>query len=165
VSPLTKATTAARVRIPADVEREDRLLGNLTARQLAILACGGVVLWALYSVTAHVVALPVFAALAAPLAALVVAMALGRVGGVSADRVALAAWRHHRSPHRLVPAPDGVPVPSASFAGLSGPATASWISKAAPWQSCVEPRRSRSPCARRPNKKGWWTRSAGISTR
>jgi PrgI family protein len=106
-----------RVRIPADVEREDRLLANLTARQLAILGAGGVVLWVLYEVTARLVPLPVFAAVAAPLAAVVVTLALGRMGGVAADRLALAAWRHHRSPRRLVPAPEGVPPVPAFFAG------------------------------------------------
>ena len=36
-------------------------------------------------------------------------LALGRFEGVAADRWVTAAWRHHRAPHRLVPAPDGVP--------------------------------------------------------
>jgi len=35
-----------RVRIPADVDRPDKLLAGLTARQLAILAVAAVVLWA-----------------------------------------------------------------------------------------------------------------------
>jgi hypothetical protein len=36
------------------------------------------------------------------------ALALGRRDGVSLDRLALSALRHRRSPHRLVPAPEGV---------------------------------------------------------
>jgi hypothetical protein len=97
------------VRIPADVEREDRLLANLTARQLAILGLGGIVLWAAYDATRHVIPVAVFAAAAAPFAAVAVLLALGRVGGMSADRLAWAAWRQWRSPGRVVPAPGGVP--------------------------------------------------------
>jgi hypothetical protein len=97
------------VRIPADVEREDRLLANLTARQLAILGLGGIVLWVAYDATRHVVPVAVFAAAAAPFAAVAVLLALGRVGGMPADRLAWAAWRQWRSPGRLVPAPEGVP--------------------------------------------------------
>ena len=57
-----------RVRIPADVDREDRLLGNLTARQLAILAAAALVLWVGWAATRRLLPLPVFAALAAPFA-------------------------------------------------------------------------------------------------
>ena len=58
------ARDRGRVRIPADVEREDRLLANLTAHQLAILAVAGVVLWAGYSATRHVVAPAIFGVVA-----------------------------------------------------------------------------------------------------
>jgi Ca2+-binding RTX toxin-like protein len=40
-----------RVRIPADVDREDRLLAGLSARQLAILGTAAVVLWVAYAAT------------------------------------------------------------------------------------------------------------------
>ena len=52
-----------RVRVPADVERPDRILAGLTARQLAILATSGVALWAAYLATRHVVPVAAFAAL------------------------------------------------------------------------------------------------------
>jgi hypothetical protein len=101
------------VRIPADVERDDRLLGNLTARQLAILAVAGVVLWVTYIATRHVVPLFVFGVFAFPFGACAALLALGRADGLSGDRLAVAAWRHLRSPRRLVPSPDGVPgIPS-----------------------------------------------------
>jgi hypothetical protein len=109
VSGLQKSEAAARVRIPADVEREDRLLANLTARQLAILGVAGLVLWAAYDATRHLVPVVVFAGVAAPLAAVAVVLALGQMGGMSADRLVVAAWRQHRSPRRMVPAPEGVP--------------------------------------------------------
>jgi hypothetical protein len=107
------------VRIPADVEREDRLLGNLTARQLAILAVAGVVLWAGYSATRQVVAPVFFGVVAVPFGALSILLALGSFEGVAADRWVRAAWRHHRAPHRLVPAPDGI-APPPVFAGAAG---------------------------------------------
>jgi len=99
----------SRVRIPADVERPDKLLAGLTARQLAILGTAGVVLWAGYAATRHLVPLPLYGAVALPIGAIAAALALGRFEGVAADRWVCFAWRHHRSPHRLVPAPDGVP--------------------------------------------------------
>jgi len=114
------ARNRGRVRIPADVEREDRLLANLTAHQLAILAVGAVVLWAGYSATRHVVAPAVFGVVAVPFGALPILLALGSFEGVAADRWVRAAWSHHRAPHRLVPAPDGV-APAPAFAGAAGP--------------------------------------------
>lgn len=98
----------SRVRIPADVEREDRLLAGLSARQLAILAAAGVALWAGYALTKTFLPLPVFAGLAFAVAAAAVVLALGRRDGLSADRLARAALGQVRSPRRLVPAPEGV---------------------------------------------------------
>lgn len=101
----------SRVRIPADVEREDRLLAGLSARQLAILAVPGVALWAAYTATRAFLAVPVFAVLAMPVALAAAVLALGRRDGLSADRLALAALSQARAPRRLVPAPEGVPGP------------------------------------------------------
>jgi hypothetical protein len=109
------------VRIPADVERPDRLLANLTARQLAILGVAGVVLWATYTATRHVVPAVVFLALAGPIGATATLLAIGRVEGQSADRFIVAAWRQLRSPRRLVVAPEGVPAPPTWVAAGSGP--------------------------------------------
>lgn len=99
---------AGRVRIPADTGRPDKLLGGLTARQLAILTVAGVALWATYLATRHLVPLAGFAAVAVPGAAVAALLAMGRIEGQSADRLALSAWRQLRSPRRLVPAPGGV---------------------------------------------------------
>ncbi|MDA8184956.1 MAG: PrgI family protein [Actinomycetota bacterium] len=111
----------SRVRIPADVERPDRLLANLTARQLAILGVAGVVLWATYTATRHVVPAAVFLALACPIGATATLLAIGRVEGQPADRFIVAAWRQLRSPRRLVVAPEGVPAPPTWVAAGSGP--------------------------------------------
>jgi hypothetical protein len=92
-------------RIPADVERPDVIVARLTARQVAILAGAGLAVWAAFMVL-HA-ALPTvpsayFIAPAAPVAAIAVALALGKRDGLSADRFVLAALRHARSPKRLV---------------------------------------------------------------
>jgi hypothetical protein len=98
-----------RVRIPADVDRPDKLLAGLTARQLAILAVAAVALWAGYAATRHLVPPAAYGAVAIPIGAIAALLALGRVEGVPADRWVIAAWQHRRSSRRLVPAPEGVP--------------------------------------------------------
>jgi hypothetical protein len=110
-----------RVRIPADVDRPDKLLAGLTARQLAILAVAAIALWAGYAATRHLVPPAAYGAVAIPVAAVAALLALGRMEGVPADRWVLAAWRHHRSARRLVPAPDGVPAVPGFLAKAAAP--------------------------------------------
>ena len=110
-----------RVRIPADVDRPDKLLAGLTARQLAILAVAAVALWAGYAATRHLVPLAAYGAVAIPIGAVAALLALGQVEGVPADRWVLAAWRQQRSPRRLVPAPEGVPPAPEFLADVAGP--------------------------------------------
>lgn len=98
-----------RARIPADVEREDRLLAGLSARQVAILGTTALVLWAVYRATRGHLPPVVFGALAAPVAGAAAAFALGRADGLSLDRLARAALRQARAPRRLVQAPEGLP--------------------------------------------------------
>ena len=111
-------------RIPADIDQPDKILAGLTARQMAILAVAAVVIWAGWAAARRVVTLPEFAALAAPIALAAVALVIGVRDGLTLDRLLAAAWRHARSPRRLVPAPEGVPpaalgdlAPSAAAAG------------------------------------------------
>lgn len=101
------------VRIPADVDREDTVLGNLTARQLAILATTGAVLYSTWSVTRAVVPLPLFLAAALPIGAAAALLALGQRDGISLDRLMLAALRQHTSPRHQVTAPEGIHPPPA----------------------------------------------------
>jgi hypothetical protein len=96
------------IRIPADVDREDRVLANLTARQLAILTVTGLVLYAAWTVTPAVVPIAVFLALATPVAASAAFLALGQRDGVSLDRLLIAAIRQRMSPRHRVAAPEGV---------------------------------------------------------
>lgn len=108
------------VKIPADVDREDRVIGPLTARQLALLAGAGTLLYGLWALTRELVPLPVFLALATPIAVAAVVVALGQRDGVGLDRLLVAAIRHRLTPRRRVAAPEGLrPVPD----WLTEPAT------------------------------------------
>jgi hypothetical protein len=94
--------SASRIRLPADVEMEDRLAFGLTARQLVILGTAALVSYGVYAVAGSVLPLPVAVALAAPSALAGVALALGRLAGLSGDRIALAAARHLTQSRRRV---------------------------------------------------------------
>jgi PrgI family protein len=105
-------------RIPADVERPDRIAFNLTAPQLVILATTGLVAW-LLATAAQLLVPPVVAdALALPLVAVGAALALGQRDGLGLDQLALAALRHVRTARYQVPAPEGVPAPPGLLAGI-----------------------------------------------
>ena len=97
------------VRIPADVDREDRVLANLTARQLLILTGAGVVLYGLWSATRTLVPLGVFLIVAVPIGVVAAVLALGRRDGIMVDRLVLAAIRQRLRPRCQVAAPEGVP--------------------------------------------------------
>jgi hypothetical protein len=108
------------VPIPADVERPDKILAGLTARQVAIAAVAAVIIWAAFEATRHVMPLPAFAALAAPAGLAATALVIGERDGLSLDRLLAAAWRQARSPRRLVTAPEGI-LPPPAWAAPPGP--------------------------------------------
>ena len=95
------------VRIPADVDMADRVIGSLTARQVTILGLTGLGLYAAWDATRHVVPVAVFLALAVPVAVTAVVLALGRRDGVSMDRLFLAAIRHRVAPRTRTAHPVG----------------------------------------------------------
>ncbi len=98
------------MRIPADIDREDRLVFGLSARQLCILAAAAAVAWLLYGLGRAVAPMPIATAAAVPVVAAGVVLALSRRDGMRGDRFALALLRYVRSRHRLVPmTDDGVP--------------------------------------------------------
>ncbi|WP_082393026.1 PrgI family protein [Nocardia arizonensis] len=102
-------TTTTTVRIPADVERGDRLLGPFTARQVALLATTALLLYAVWIATRTVVAPLVFLAVVAPIAAVVTVAVLTRRDGLSADLLLVAAIRHRaRSRHLVAGSGTGV---------------------------------------------------------
>ena len=100
------------VRIPADVDREDRVIGPLTARQLLILAVTGIVLYGLYTLTRAFVPLVGFLIVAIPIGVTAAFLALGQRDGITMDRLVMAALRQRMSPRHRVAAPEGIrPVP------------------------------------------------------
>lgn len=96
------------VRIPADVDREDRVLANLTARQLVIVTVAGLVLYGGWMLTRAVVPLAAYLAVATPIGFTVAVLALGQRDGLSLDRLLLAAVRQRLSPQHRVAAPEGI---------------------------------------------------------
>lgn len=97
------------VRIPADIDRDDRLLAGLTGRQLLVLAAGVAAVAVVVDGLGGAVPGPVVAAAACPPALVSLAMAFGRVDGLPGDRLAGLGLRWVRRPRRVVPAPAGLP--------------------------------------------------------
>lgn len=100
-----------RVRLPADVELEDKLAFGLTARQLSLLGATALVTYTLSTLAAARLPLPAAAALCAPVALVGIVLALGRRDGLPADRLARLALRHLAAPRRRLLAPEGIPAP------------------------------------------------------
>lgn len=96
-------------KIPADVAREDRILGPLTARQTAVLTVTALVLYGGYWASRSFMAPLAYAVLVAPVSVVVAVVAVGRRDGIGMDQLLFAAVRFHRAPKRRVPAPEGVP--------------------------------------------------------
>ncbi|WP_051385925.1 PrgI family protein [Actinokineospora inagensis] len=96
------------VRIPADVEMADKVLGPFTARQLLLLTVPGLLLYVSYGATRSWLPLPIFLAFAIPVAGAAALLALGRRDGIGMDAFVLAAIRQRMSPSRRVAAPEGV---------------------------------------------------------
>src|SRR6266849_4915897 len=109
-----------RARVPADVERPDKLAFNLTGRQLVILAVTGLLLYSAWTALATTVHPLVFLAFAVPVAAVAFLLAVGRRDGISLDAWVWAALRHRRSPHHLVPAEGPVVAAPAWVATTAG---------------------------------------------
>ena len=95
-----------RARVPADIEREDRIAFGLTGRQLVILTVTGLVLYAAWTALVRVVPPLAFAVFCVPILGAAFFLAVGRRDGTSLDRWLLAGLRYRRAPQQLVPA-DG----------------------------------------------------------
>jgi hypothetical protein len=91
-------------RVPADVEAPDRILWNLTARQIAILATAAATAYLLWRTIGHRVPLAVTAVVLVPVAGAAAVLALGRRDGLPLDAWLLAAVGYRRGPRRAVPA-------------------------------------------------------------
>ncbi|MBA0049785.1 PrgI family protein [Streptomyces sp. AJS327] len=103
--------TPQMARIPADLEKPDRLLGPLTARQSATLAGGGVILYGGWWITQPVMSTIAYFIMITPVAGAVCALALGHRDGMGLDTFTHAAWRHLRSEKKLVTGPV-LPLPA-----------------------------------------------------
>ncbi|WP_051451484.1 PrgI family mobile element protein [Actinospica robiniae] len=101
----------APVAVPADLSLEDRLIGPLTARQCAILAAAGTILWlAARVLRGHV---PNHALLVGgmPIALATVGLVMARPGGIPADRLAMAAIKYVLGARRRAAAADTAELP------------------------------------------------------
>lgn len=100
------------VYVPADLDLPDRILFNLTARQVAVVAPAAVALWVLWQSLAGRVH-PIWLLLAsAPIAAAALALALARRDGTTLDRLVWAAVRAPRAPLAAA-SPDGTALQAA----------------------------------------------------
>ncbi len=110
---MSEPRIATRVRLPADVEVEDKLAFGLTARQLVLLGATSLIAYALYTLAAPALPLPLAAAICGPVVVAGSVLALGRRDGLPADRLARLALRYLTTPHRRLLAPEGIPAPLA----------------------------------------------------
>ncbi|MEU7616583.1 PrgI family protein [Micromonospora rifamycinica] len=108
-----------RARVPADIDRPDRIAFGLSGRQLVILAVTGLLLYAVWTAVATVVHPLVFLAGALPVAAGAFLLAVGRRDGVSLDAWVLAALRHRHGPRRLVPTDKPI-IPAPAWVTTTG---------------------------------------------
>src|SRR5687768_9379015 len=110
-----------RARVPGDIEKADKIAFGLTGRQLVILAVAGLLLYSAWTAVATIVHPLVFLAVAMPIAAAAFLLAVVRRDGISLDAWVLAALRHRRSPHRLVPAEGPISPAPPWVATTAGP--------------------------------------------
>jgi PrgI family protein len=99
------------VRLPANVELEDRLAFGLTGRQLAILAATLVCAYGAESLLAELLPTPLALAAALLVAAAGLVLSLARHAGLRGEQLALALAHFALAPRRLVLAPEGLPAP------------------------------------------------------
>ncbi|HEY4278610.1 MAG TPA: PrgI family protein [Conexibacter sp.] len=112
-----------RIKVPADVDLEDRLAFGLTFRQLLILVGAAIGAYLIFSLVGSVAPLPFAAAAATPIALIGVGLAFGRLDGLPGDRLALAALRLLLGHRRRVLAPEGVSAPLPGAAAVAQPAS------------------------------------------
>lgn len=97
-----------RTKLPTDVELADRVAFGLTARQLTILGGAAVGVYLVFAALSSVLPLALAAATTTPLGIVAVLLALGRLHGVSFDRLAALGIRHLALPSRRVLGPSDV---------------------------------------------------------
>jgi hypothetical protein len=111
------------VAIPADIDREDKIVWQLSARQCLILAVAALGVWSGVRVAAGWLSWWVLMLAAAPVTAAAVVLAIGRRDGVSADRWLIAALGFYRHT-RPAPPESGGPANAAAPVGVRVPVAA-----------------------------------------
>ncbi|GAA2456188.1 hypothetical protein GCM10010191_89410 [Actinomadura vinacea] len=104
-------TPPLSAKIPADVDRPDKILYGMTARQLSILAGSGAVAMAIVLAGGDRLPLPLLAALVLPVVAGGAVLTVAHRDGLSLDRLAVAALPHARRPRTRVSAGEPVQGP------------------------------------------------------
>jgi PrgI family protein len=115
--------TGRRVRIPADVDRPDQILGRLTARQLLLLAPAVVLAVVLARAgAAFGLPLPLVVTVCMPPLAVGLVLAVTGRDGLSLDRYVAAAWAYRRTPKLHLPPVGPTPgwLPEVGAAGRGG---------------------------------------------
>lgn len=100
-------------KIPADVDRPDKIIYGLTARQLAVVVVTGLVASWAYLLAAPRLPLPAVVALVLPVVAAGAVLAVAHRDGLSLDRYLLGGLAHARSRKKQVAAAEGVQAPPA----------------------------------------------------
>ncbi|WP_154791471.1 PrgI family protein [Nocardia aurantiaca] len=96
------------VRIPADVDKSDRLIGLFNARHLVLLAITAVVLYGGWIATRALVSPVVFLAAATPIGVVVTVTILTTRDGLPADQLLRAAIAHRLRPRHLIDTPEPI---------------------------------------------------------
>jgi hypothetical protein len=109
------------VRLPADVDRPDRVIAGMTWRQLVIATVTGLLIYGTWTAVATTVQPLIFAVCALPVAGVGFILAVGRRDGQNLDAWLTAAWRHRRTPHHLVPEHGRITAAPAWIAATSHP--------------------------------------------
>jgi hypothetical protein len=105
------------VKIPADIDRPDKILAGLTSRQLGLLAVTAALLWTGWVLAGPLLGAPAYTVGALPVAGVGIALALGRRDGLGLDEWALHALLHAVGPkHHHDPA-----APATTLSDLSPP--------------------------------------------
>lgn len=99
--------SAWRGRIPADIDRPEPVLFNLTARQCLLLAPALAGSWGAYLLLRGLVPLWLFALALSPVLGVVIALTLGERDGQGLEQVAASALAWFCVPKHLVPAFSG----------------------------------------------------------
>jgi hypothetical protein len=97
-----------RYRVPADIDREDQLLGSLSPRQLLIAGISAIVAWLLFKLLSLLAPMPVALVLCSPIFLAVVGLLLMRRDGITGEQFVLHWVRFRRQPKTLVQAPEGI---------------------------------------------------------